>query len=441
MIGETPLLRIWTVAVTLGCMMGIAVFIASGMKFRWRTFLLSVGIMASEAVITLLFFGADSPFKMWLMAGMVLLINFAVYRFRGRKLLLQSFVSLLVTFCADVIAGLVCISLFDEQTIADMRYMTSPVTYILQGCAGGMMILLALVWRGGTYLMRNRRMLARISYILRPVLMLTVICALFVHALSDLGGGDQRERLGQILPDFIVIALLLITGVTYVAQDIQHFQQLQRNRELLHQQSLQELLLQDTRVFRHNISNMLYGLQGTLLGGDIDALNAYYRRMIEACQLINNENVVALKRIPSLAVSSLLLNKIQQANAARIPFFCTVEEELLWRGLRDDEMTQLLGVLIDNAMEAAAEANAPYVSFEARNVGGTDSDGNALSIVIRNTYREGEPPVFTPDMPSTKPTHEGLGLRSVHQMLRHRRNVLFNIYAHGRYVEASVICY
>lgn len=407
----------------------------SRQRLSWGKTLLAFLFYYVEGFVATIFLGADSPYKMLLIVACYLLVFRTIHGFKGQRLLLNAFSMLLVTFTADIIAGLVCMSIFTSQEIAEMRYMLTVKTYVLQCCSGFMMVFNALLWRGGAMLLRRLSRLRGLGYIIRPLLMFLTIGILFMLALLRVEGTDQVVRLQQVLPDFIVIILLLVTGATYIVQDIRHFRQVQENNTLLYQQSLQQLLLQDTRVFRHNIANMLYGLQGMLLRGDMDELNAYYRYMIESCQIINNDNVVALKRIPSMAISSLLLNKVQEANAERIPFYVTVEENVHWHGLSEVDMTVLLGILIDNALEAAREASAPYVSFEAR------SSGRALALTIRNTYRDGEPPVFTFPMSSTKPGHSGLGLRTVEKMLAKKSNVLFNIYPQGRYVEASLVCY
>lgn len=407
----------------------------SRQRLSWGKTLLAFLFYYVEGFVATNFLGADSPYKMLLIVACYLLVFRTIHGFKSQRLLLNAFSMLLVTFTADIIAGLVCMNIFTSQEIAEMRYMLTVKTYILQCCSGLMMVLNALLWRGGAILLRRLSRLRGLGYIIRPLLMFLTIGILFMLALLRVEGTDQVVRLQQVLPDFIVIILLLVTGATYIVQDIRHFRQVQENNTLLYQQSLQQLLLQDTRVFRHNIANMLYGLQGMLLRGDMDALHAYYRYMIESCQIINNDNVVALKRIPSMAISSLLLNKVQEANAERIPFYVTVEENVHWHGLSEVDMTVLLGILIDNALEAAREASAPYVSFEAR------SSGRALALTIRNTYRDGEPPVFTFPMSSTKPGHSGLGLRTVEKMLAKKSHVLFNIYPQGRYVEASLVCY
>lgn len=354
---------------------------------------------------------------------------------RGSQLFLKTFAMLMCAFGGDIISGALMLKLLDSETIAVMRAMSGPSTLVLQCVVGAGVVLLSLLYRGGSMLLAHFRQHQRFGYLLRPLAMLVIVIILFARALQSVNSTDQVERLALLLPDFLIILLLFAIGITYAAQDIRSYNQAKENQQLLHQQSLQSLLLNDTRIFRHNISNMLYGMQGTLLSGDVSAIEAYYRRMVEQCQMINNENVVALKRLPSMAVSSLLLNKVQQANASRIPFYITVDEAISWRGLRDSEMTQVLGVLLDNALEAASESNSPYVAFEACSTNG------ALSIIIRNTYRPGEPPVLTPNPPSTKAGHEGVGLHSLQRIFARNPNVLFNLYTYGRYVEASLLCY
>lgn len=413
----------------------IASQIVSGTRLRWKTILQSFGVHGLWFLITALFSYTDSPFKM-LLAVTMFLFNYAVvYRMRGSKLFLKTFAVLLCTFGGDIISGALMMQMLDSETIAVMRAMSDPSTILLQCVVGAGIVLLSLLYRGGSMLLAHFRQHLRIGYLLRPLAMLFIVVILFARALRSVTSTDQVERLALLLPDFLVILLLFAIGITYAAQDIRSYNQAKENQQLLHQQSLQSLLLYDTRVFRHNISNMLYGMQGTLLSGDISAIEAYYHQMVEQCQLINNENLVALKRLPSMAVSALLLNKVQQANASHIPFYITVDESIIWRGLRDSEMTQILGVLIDNALEAARESNSPYVAFEACNM------NNALSLIIRNTYRPGEPPVISTDQPSTKAGHEGVGLRSIQRILAHNPNVLFNLYPYGRYVEASLLCY
>lgn len=413
----------------------MACCIAVGRKITWKNFLCCTGILGGILVVNLFFLTPDSPMKFLFAIAGTLICYYFVFKLKGMLLLLQSFILLLVEFAADISMGIVFSALFDSQTIATMRHMTSPLTILLQGSSGLAMALFALIYRGLLHLfkrVKKAKINTLIGYLLRPLMMLTTTCLIFARSLIHLTTSDEIERFRLLLPDFLLMLLLLAIGITYVLQDIRTYHQAQENKTLLHQQSLQSLLLQDTRVFRHNISNMLYGFQGTLLSGDMKAIEEYYQSMVASCQMINNENVVALKRLPSAAMSTLLLNKIHQANDLKIPFYASVEENIHWFGLKDEEMCQVLGVLLDNALEATRQSQAPMVSFRAANENG------ALSILISNTYSSDTAPCFCK---STKENHEGLGLQSVRELLKKRSNVLFNIFTKGRYVEASLMLY
>lgn len=418
----------------IGLLLSATSYIISEKRFNWHTAFTVLAFHGGWSLLVFLFGDTESPAKMLLMIFVELVSCWVAYGFHGSQMLLKTFIVLICSFGGDIIAGMFMLAAFDSQTIATARAMAAPITILLQIVTGGSMVLLALLYRGVSALMKARLRRNRIGYLLRPMALLLIVGALFARAMMNLSGEDQVERLKQVLPDFIFIVLLLAIGITYITQDIRFYRQAKENQQLHHQQSLQSLLLQDIRIFRHNISNMLYGMEGTLLSGDVSAIEAYYHQMIAECQRINNENVVALKRVPSLAVSSLLLNKLREANEQKIPFFITVQEDIDWHGLRDSDMTQVLGILIDNALEAAETSSAPYVAFEAQNVNG------ALSLTVRNTF-QGEPPVFDQMQSSTKFGHEGLGLHSLRKIAKHNPGVLFNIYTVGRYVEASLICY
>ena len=420
--------------VIISAFISLSTFIVCAAKVSPRKFLITLCLHFLWSIIVIGIGNADSPYKLALtifaMTGQCFIIGF-----RGLQLLLKTFISILCSFGGDICGGIIMLTFFESGAIEQARAMNGPFALLLQIVVGGSMLFCALLYRGISRLFRIHIHRHKAGYLLRPLLLLLVNAALFGRAISHLSEGDQAERLQQVLPDFVIIIFLLCIGITYIIQDIRFYRQIKENQLLTQQQSLQALLLKDTRTFRHNIANMLYGMQGTLLSGEVGAIRAYYDQMVEECQLINNENVIALKHIPSPAVGALLLNKLQEANKQHIPFYITVGAQVHWSGLRDNDLTQLLGILVDNALEAAAESAAPHVALEISGQNGV------FSLIVRNSYH-GDPPVINPTCAvSTKAGHDGLGLHSINRILRRYRNVLFNIYTIGRYVEASLLCY
>lgn len=421
--------------ITISISTTLTTCIVTAEPLRLKQLAYSFCILFINPILNMAILPLNSPFRFFFaLIGLLLVYKF-IYHFTGRKIFLTAFIALAIEFSADLLTGATFIRLFDSETIEAMRYVTTPGSILLQAVCGGCMVIMALMYRLILVLLQNKKINPHIGYLLRPIFLIVIICMVYFNAFRHISHSDEKQRFLQLLPDFIVVMLLLVIGITYVLQDIRSYRQTQENKTLLHQQSLQSLLLQDTRIFRHNISNMIYGFQGMLLSGNIDEVDAYYKNMVASCQLINNENVVSLQRLPSVAVSTLLLHKIQDANEHKIPFHANVQENIDWFGLKDNEMVQILGVLLDNALEAARESTAPMIYFDARN------NENALSITVCNTCAPGNMPHFTENAGSTKEGHEGLGLKSVHTLIGRHSHVLFNIYTRGRYVEANLMIY
>ena len=127
------------------------------------------------------------------------------------------------------------------------------------------------------------------------------------------------------------------------------------------------------------------------------------------------------------------MQKLQAANSQSLPFYVFTDEALNWHNAKDETICEILGVLMDNAIEAAQEAQARYISLEAHNV------PHGVELVVRNTWKQDTRDfLYHADYASTKPGHEGLGLRSVRRSVAKDRHMIFNLYPAGRYIEANL---
>ena len=235
----------------------------------------------------------------------------------------------------------------------------------------------------------------------------------------------------------LILSVLLVLGVaiSYAAQDIRYLLQLQRLNTLEQQQAISNSLLQNLRFFRHNMVNMLYGLEGVLISGDRDKVTAYYNEMREKCALVNNENILALERVANPSISAILLHGVDKARQLNLPINLYVQEQVQFgRTLSDADLCQVLGVLLDNAIEAADKAEERHVTVELRNV------ENSLEVIVKNTYAgEVSPEKLTMGGASTKEGHEGQGLRSCYHILSRRKGAFLNFWVTGQYVQAQLL--
>ena len=248
-------------------------------------------------------------------------------------------------------------------------------------------------------------------------------------------GEDFMARNARYLPQVLLSAGLLLVAVSYFTQDIRYIDQLRHNETLEKQQAISHSLLKNLRYFRHNMINMLYGLEGVMLKGDTSELQAYYQDMAHRCALVNNENILALERVNDPAVSAVLLRAVDGTREREIPVLLYVQQGIgTARGLSGSDTCQILGVLLDNALEAAAQSAEPFVGVEMRTVDGM------LEILVRNTYAgQVDGALLSQGGRSTKQGHMGQGLTSCYDILSRKSGAFLNFDVTGQYVRAQLL--
>ena len=83
-----------------------------------------------------------------------------------------------------------------------------------------------------------------------------------------------------------------------------------------------------SRRFRHNIVNMLYGLEGAINSEDTEEIRRYYEQLLEKCALANNDNVLALRRVTQPALNGPSAAGAGQGAGMSLPLQLDVEEGL-----------------------------------------------------------------------------------------------------------------
>lgn len=388
------------------------------------------------------FFRIDPRVRMPITCGIYLLFSRIICKKRGFDMFKTGLLLIAPILLADAFTGIVVAAIpglgMQEMPADDQFAAPTSITanLIVAAFALFFISLFRLILKKQNP--KSQKEDRRIFHFIRPILLVCCVAALLFLALRKENEASFDQRFQAFLPEYIVIIMLVLLGITYVNQDTRYLRKSRQNDLLMQQQEIQDVLLQETRVFRHNIANLLYGFQGMLLSGDKDAIQDYYDHMVETCAIINNENVLALRRIPNMPLRTLLVNKLQLAGELRIPFYLFVDEGLRYRGIQDIKMCEMLGILLDNAIEAAKESHAPLVSLEIHNA------ENDMEIVIRNTYADFSDTAlaagsFFPSLTPSKKDHQGIGLTHVRDMTSREKDLLLNIFYQGRFVVASML--
>ena len=230
---------------------------------------------------------------------------------------------------------------------------------------------------------------------------------------------------------FGITLLAVITLVAYVVISIYSLiktmtlesvnQDLEQTK--LYNNSLQ-ILHDNIRSFKHDFANIVQSIGGYIDTNDIEGLKKYYSQLLEDCGRVNNLSTLNPDVINHPAVYSLLTAKYHEADELGIKINLQIFINLNELNMKIYEFTRILGILLDNAIEAASECEEKIINLEIRKH--TKPDRQIL--VIENTYSNKDIDTerifekgYTSKTDDTKP--HGLGLWEVKQILKKNKNL------------------
>ncbi len=182
------------------------------------------------------------------------------------------------------------------------------------------------------------------------------------------------------------------------------------------------ILHDNIRAFKHDFNNIVQAIGGYVSTNDMNGLKKYYSQLLKDCQSVNNLTALNPDVINNPAIYSILASKYHKANELGIQINLEVFLDLTTLTTNIYEITRILGILLDNAIEATLECEEKIIKIELRN----DSSHHRNLIIIKNTYLNKDiniDKIFEKSY-STKPNNSGIGLWEVRQILKKNLNKL-----------------
>ncbi|BFH68683.1 histidine kinase [Paenibacillus dendritiformis] len=177
-----------------------------------------------------------------------------------------------------------------------------------------------------------------------------------------------------------------------------------------------EAVLHDMRAFKHDYANILSTLQGFIEEENYTELKrcfygdvyAYSEKLFQM-----NTRLSLLGHIKSAPLKGVLSSKMLRALTERIDVFVDIAEDIDEVDMSTLDLCRIMGILMDNAIEAALETPEPRVEL-----GIVSAKGSTL-FIIRNSCSEKIPPLYKMFEYgfSTKGENRGLGLSIVRELL------------------------
>ncbi len=180
------------------------------------------------------------------------------------------------------------------------------------------------------------------------------------------------------------------------------------------------------RAFKHDFNNIMQGIGGYIASNDMVGLNKMYKSIINECQEINEKQSINSDIITNPAILNLINNKILIAEKNGIKIKLNVYIDLNSLNISTFDLCRILGILIDNAIEACSGCEEKVISIKFLK----DKFNNRNLIIIENPYKNyliDIKKIYEKGFSSKKDKiSHGLGLWKVKQILKKNKNL--NIY-------------
>ena len=214
---------------------------------------------------------------------------------------------------------------------------------------------------------------------------------------------------------YVVISFYTIFTVSKLESTYMNLEEAQ-----LYNKTLQ-MLQDNTRAFRHDFSNIVQGMAGFIDKNDMEGLKKYYYQLLEDIQHTNNLTSLSPSVVNNPAIYNVLATKYHKADELGIKINLEAFLNMNDLNIKIYEFTRVLGILMDNAIEAAKECDDKIINVTFRK----DSRKHMQLLIIENTYTNKDvntDKIFEKGY-STKKGNTGLGLWEVRQILKKNDNL------------------
>lgn len=185
-----------------------------------------------------------------------------------------------------------------------------------------------------------------------------------------------------------------------------------------------QIIHDSVRCFKHDFDNTVATLGGYIQTNDIEGLKNYYKQLENECEKVNNLYILNPEIINNPGIYSLLTNKYHKAEKQDVKLNISVLMDLNTINMKIYDFTKILGILLDNSIDAASTCEEKIVNVIFRE----DDKNKRQLLIIENTYSDKNVDInkiFDKGV-TGKENHTGLGLWEIRKILKRNNNL--NLY-------------
>ncbi|MBO6195076.1 MAG: GHKL domain-containing protein [Bacilli bacterium] len=238
-----------------------------------------------------------------------------------------------------------------------------------------------------------------------------------------------------------LIAFVSITLIYIIYRDFQNEYLTNKNNEMMQYLCKYEKIINDQGKKNHEYNNQLMVIKGYM--NNPKKLEEYLSLIIEEHKCGQNYAIRQLSYFPNGGIKGLIYDKLSKMEENNIKSYLYIDKNA--KDIFEDkfdiktyqDITKLLGVFLDNAIEASLESKEKEIDLEIT----TDSDCSIIT--ISNTYNENlDIKQIGKKGFSTKGIGHGYGLSIVKDISKHNKNIeTFNDIEDNKFKQTVIIYY
>lgn len=200
--------------------------------------------------------------------------------------------------------------------------------------------------------------------------------------------------------------------------------------------NLLEELQQEVRAFRHDFTNLMAGTSQRAADGDLKGIQEFLQSTgAYFDEKLGNEiqQLESISNIKIYPLQSLITAKTAKMQEEGISYTLEVPNPVTESGMRAEELLRCIGILVDNAMEAAAESSEKFVKVIL-----LQRPGEFYAVVSNTCPEKPNLAKMQEKGYSSKGKGRGTGLLSLRKLTSEYPNCMARMHSHGKILTQEI---
>lgn len=393
-------------------------------KVKYKKITIAVSVIIDSVVCIFCMINNSMP----IFRGLRIIVLFFVYKFLLEQTTERSLVGILFNIIIAAISKLIFSKIFFNiypgvSIPIEEHYKYMYIFWITLGICS---------FRLATYtIIRIKGLSINIGdYIRKPIkysIIVTTIATIGVYFIIEVA-----IHFKNFTEPIFFIHILLLIFIAYISvKSIIRLAMMEELAQKIHNletyNKTLSIMYDSLRGFRHDYANFIQALNGYIQIDDLKGIKELIRSITKDCISVNNMGILDFKTINNPAVYSIINNKYYSAQDKNIQMNVEVMIDINSIKMSIYELCRILGILIDNAIEAAEKCEDKVINIRFVK----DVKVDRKLIIIENSYYNKEVDVekiFEKGVSSKDNVgkEHGLGLWIIRNILRKNENV--NLY-------------